>query len=129
MSRLRRKEFIMWTWTQETGTLTKIGISPARGYSGYGRGKNNPAMQAMPDVGPIPRGTYAIGPAFFHPEKGPCVMGLVPDAENEMFGRGGFLIHGDSIEDPGFASHGCIILDHETREAIANSLDRRLKVI
>lgn len=124
----------MWTWKQSTGELNfvaddPVGYTQSTGYSGYGQGKNNPAMQAMPDVGPIPCGMYTIGPAFFDSEKGPCVMALVPDPANEMFGRGGFLIHGDSIEDPGFASHGCVILDHATRETIAVSSDRRLQVV
>ena len=31
------------------------------GYSGHGEGKNNPAMQKVPNVGPIPVGKYTIG--------------------------------------------------------------------
>ncbi len=30
-------------------------------YSGHGLGLNNPAMQNVPDVGPLPQGTYVIG--------------------------------------------------------------------
>jgi hypothetical protein len=37
------------------------------GYSGREAGLNNPAMQ---DVGPIPVGTWSIGPAFTHALQG-----------------------------------------------------------
>jgi hypothetical protein len=32
-----------------------------------------------------------------------------------MFGRGLFLVHGDSIANPGEASEGCIIMPHGVR--------------
>jgi hypothetical protein len=46
-----------------------------------------------------------------------------------MFGRSGFLIHGDSIIRPGTASRGCIILAREIREQIAASGDADLEVV
>jgi hypothetical protein len=46
-----------------------------------------------------------------------------------MFGRDGFLIHGDSVEHPGTASHGCIIMSRAIREAIAQSDDHELNVV
>ena len=60
---------------------------------------------------------------------GPFVLRLTPAPTNEMFGRDGFLIHGDSIEHPGSASHGCIILPRAIREAIAKSDDDTLHVV
>jgi hypothetical protein len=43
--------------------------------------------------------------------------------------RTGFLIHGDSIEHPGTASHGCIIMPRAIREAIAQNDDHDLNVV
>jgi hypothetical protein len=118
----------MWTYDQATGQFSGNGIS-SQGYSGFDDGKNNPAMQDVPDVGPIPRGSWLIARVIqWDPEKGPLVMVLSPAEGTETFGRPGFLIHGDSIEHPGEASHGCIILDHATRQAIVNSEDRELTV-
>lgn len=102
------------------------------GYSGFEAGKNNPALQNVANVGPIPQGRYTIG----KPEcvdspgpHGPFVMRLTPDAANQMFGRDGFLIHGDSIVKPGTASHGCIIMGRLIRNAIAASGDHDLTVV
>jgi Protein of unknown function (DUF2778) len=46
---------------------------------------------------------------------------LTPDPSNDMCGRSGFLIHGDSVSHPGDASDGCIILSRAEREAIVKS--------
>lgn len=117
----------MYTYSQKTGVLLWNGCFMGCGYSGAPAGKNNPAMQNVKDVGPIPRGKYTIGPAFDAPVQGPVTMRLAPDPANEMFGRGGFLIHGDT-EPPGFASLGCIILPHAIRAAIATNRDDELLV-
>ena len=51
----------MWTYSQTTGEFRGIsGDVLARGYSGSGEGKNNPLLQAKPNVGPIPRGNWTI---------------------------------------------------------------------
>lgn len=103
------------TYEQSTG-LWKSGDGRvlAECYSGYQIGKNNPAAQDKVGVGPVPQGWYTLaGPEHAGPGEtsphGPYVIRLVPDPENEMWGRGGFLVHGDSIQHPGTASHGCII--------------------
>lgn len=36
-------------------------------------------------------------------------MRLTPYVENQMCGRDGFMIHGDSSAHPGEASDGCIV--------------------
>jgi hypothetical protein len=46
-----------------------------------------------------------------------------------MCGRGGFLIHGDSISHPGDASDGCIILTRPEREAIVKTGSKMLIVV
>lgn len=123
----------MWTYKQSTGQLfDSAGTLIATGYSGFGADKNQPANQSVANLGPIPAGEYSIG----DPEcvnapgpHGPFVLRLTPAPTNNMFGRDGFLIHGDSVEHPGTASHGCIILPRVIREAIAQSDDSTLSVV
>ena len=87
-------------------------------------------MQNIPEKGPIPIGIYTIGTAFDDPGgKGPCVFRLIPDPSNEMFGRSGFMIHGDNIAHNYSASEGCIVQGPQVRRLIANSNDDMLEVI
>ena len=114
-----------WTYSQSTGSLSRDGQFVATGYSGAGDGRNNPADQAVPNVGPIPEGRYNIGPPFDAAVQGECVMRLKP-VGHDALGRSGFLIHGD---DPAHdASTGCIILPREIRDRIAASEDHDLEV-
>lgn len=54
---------------------------------------------------------------------------LEPDPKNNMCGRKNFLIHGDSINYPGWASEGCIIISGAVnRKSIWDSGDRDLDV-
>jgi hypothetical protein len=99
------------------------------GYAGRGVGKNNPLMQNVSNVGPLPAGTYTIESPVDTETHGLYVLWLTPDPMNEMFGRTGFGIHGDSIDNPGNASEGCIVLPRITREAIWESGDRQLLVV
>lgn len=122
----------MWGWHQGSGELWRDDRMYATGYSGYGEGKNNPALQGVPNVGPIPRGSYTIGPpeAVTVPgPHGPFVLRLTPLPGTDTEGRDGFLIHGDSTEHPGGASHGCVILPRLVREQIAASGDTHLVVV
>ena len=119
----------MFSYDQLTGVLTQDGRFLGTGYSGLGAGKNRPDAQDVPDVGPIPRGAYNIGAPFESIEHGPFAMHLDPVPGNEMFGRSGFLMHGDSLEHPGAASEGCIIMPRAVREAVNASTDRRLAVV
>lgn len=119
-----------YTYEQVSGKLRDeddnvIGI----GYSGAGDGKNNPLMEHVVDVGPIPCGTYTIkGPPFNTPSHGPFVLKLVPDTTTRArimeYGRDpdSFLFHGDSISHPGTASQGCLIQDRQTRETVNTHL-------
>ncbi|HXX71107.1 MAG TPA: tlde1 domain-containing protein [Candidatus Acidoferrum sp.] len=119
-----------WTYAQKTGELQQDGKPVAHGYSGAGAGKNNPAMQEVPNVGPIPQGEWTIfGPPVNTDDHGPYVLTLRPALATETFGRSGFLMHGDSIEAPGCASHGCVILPRPAREQVWNSGERDLKVV
>lgn len=118
-----------WRYAQASGWLSHDGVNVAEGYSGAGDGKNNPAMQDVHNVGPIPQGKYTIGEPSDTKTHGPYVMHLTPDASNDMFGRAGFLIHGDSVVNPGTASEGCIIMPRKVREEVWASGDRDLEVV
>jgi hypothetical protein len=126
--------FIQYSQSAGTYDLIAEGVPPLRigvGWAGCGKGKNNPAMQATPSVGPLPRGRYSIGAPFTHPHVGPYAMRLTPLPGTEMFGRDGFLIHGPSIcaANRGQESHGCCILEHDKRVALWNTGARILEVI
>lgn len=118
----------MWTYSQSSGELCRNGEHVGNGYSGAGPGKNNPAMQNIPDVGPIPQGVYSIGKPIASMVHGPFALPLTPYPRNAMFGRSGFLIHGDSLVAPGTASEGCIIMARVIRNQIAASGDFTLTV-
>ncbi len=120
----------MWTYKQSTGELfqeggARLGV----GYSGAPEFLNKPDAENLSNRGPIPRGHYHIGPVVEVDGKGPVCINLQPRTGQDMHGRGGFLIHGDSIAAPGSASHGCIILRRSIRELIAASEDRELEVV
>ena len=119
----------MWIYDQLSGGLSKDGQRVATGYSGFGPGKNNPDMENVPDVGPIPRGVYDIGPMHDTTTHGPHVMALTPEPGTDTLGRDGFLIHGDSVQNPGTASHGCIILPRNVRDQISASGDGQIQVV
>jgi hypothetical protein len=119
-----------WTYAQKSGELQQDGNPVATGYSGTGAGMNNPALQNVPKVGPIPRGDWTIvGPPADTADHGPYVLKLNPADGSETFGRSGFLMHGDSKDHPGCASHGCVILPRTVREQVWNSGDRKLEVL
>lgn len=118
-----------WVYQQSTGELSYGGVIVGRGYSGHDECKNDPTKQDVPMHGPIPRGIYTIGDPYNTETHGPVVMRLTPDPANEMFGRAGFLIHGDSVAAPGAASEGCIIMSRPVRLAVAASPERALQVI
>lgn len=130
----------MWGFEQSTGWwYTPESARLSQGYSGHGLGRNNPEMESVADVGPIPVGLYTIqlitdaaGQPIAHKDaKGTTlaapVMRLIPDADNEMYGRTDFLCHGNNATND--ASLGCAIADHDTRVTISTSTDNRLQVV
>ena len=119
-----------WTFNQKTGELQQDGRHVANGYSGAGQGKNNPDLQHVRNVGPIPQGEWTVaGPPVDSAEHGPYVLRLEPSDATETFGRSGFLMHGDSKTAPGTASHGCVIMPKFVREEVWQSGDRTLEVV
>jgi type VI secretion system (T6SS) effector TldE1-like protein len=117
----------MWIYQQTTGKLTRDNVDVAEGYSGTGEGHNNPLFQDKKNVGPIPQGSYTIGHPFDTQTHGPFVMRLLPVVGGQMFGRDGFLMHGDNTKHD--ASQGCIIMGRVTRGQVAESGDTSLKVV
>lgn len=120
----------MWFFEQSSGSL----ISPtggvfAVGYSGAMGYKNNPIYQDVKDKGPIPIGLYAVESPRDTEKHGPYALPLVPNEGNDMFDRNAFLIHGDSVSNPGHASEGCVIMPRFARERIWESGDHELNVV
>ena len=119
----------MWTYVQRSGAIiADSGEVISYGYAGHGPGKNNPDDHAK-NEGPLPVGFYVIGPPHDTDTHGPVVMVLTPDPTNAMYGRDGFLMHGDSVAHPGAASLGCIVASRPARERVAASGDTLLHVI
>jgi hypothetical protein len=120
----------MWSYEQSTGWLrTPEGAKIAQGYAGSELGKNNPECESVKDYGPLPCGGYTMQEPVDTKTHGPFVIWLTPDEGNQMFGRAGFGIHGDSVVNPGTASEGCICLPKWAREMCWRSEDHRLQVV
>lgn len=118
-----------WTYEVSTTRFCQNGIyrfdAQYCGAPGY---KNNPQFQCLKNQGPLPIGSYIIGSPYNSPNTGRFTLGLTPHAGNDMCGRDGFRIHGDSRKAPGAASHGCIVVSLISRQEIWNSGDRELIV-
>ncbi len=86
------------------------------GYAGRGAGLNNPNAQNQRRVGPLPQGDYSVGAPTGR--RGPMTFPLTPGPNNTMYGRGGFLIHGDNAAHNNTASSGCPVLPPACRAGI-----------
>lgn len=106
---------------QKTGVLLDDqGHQLALGWAGNHEGKNNPDMQQVRCVGPLPQGTYKVEPWISqHPHLGPDVAPLTQVA-GETYGRGDFFIHGPSVASDryGEESKGCIVIPRPMRQAV-----------
>lgn len=118
-----------WKYEQSTGRLYHNGSFIDRGYSGKGGAKNNPMLEGVLNSGPIPRGTYRIGAPFTHPHAGGNTLRLTPINGTQTHGRSGFMMHGDSVANPGQASDGCIIMRLPIRTQVWGSGDHNLEVV
>ncbi len=121
---------MVWSYQQSSGKIFLDGALVDKGYSGNGKGLNNPAAQEQACVGPIPQGSYTIGPPRDPPDlMGVLALSLTPDPANQMFGRTDFFIHGDNDKLDYSASEGCIILSLATRRLIDAGQDKSLIVV
>jgi hypothetical protein len=119
-------------YQQSTGRFSRDGDLIGIGYSGHGVGLNNPAMEAVHAVGPIPAGPWTIGPAASDGLLGPVVMKLAPVAPFDALGRTLFRIHGDNDLMNHTASDGCIVLSASYRlkiSAFVQNEDTSLTVV
>jgi hypothetical protein len=117
------------TYSQFSGGICLDDTNIGTGYSGFEGGLDNPAMEQVPDFGPIPLGQWQIVAwRDEYEDKGPCVAQLSP-VGHDAFGRSGFLIHGDNAELNHTASHGCIIASHDIRQQLRDSGEIQLEVI
>jgi len=122
----------MWIWKSREGELWESvdGVESlvCSGYSGAVGFTNDPDQEKIRSKGPIPRGKWEIGSVIAkHSRLGPTVIRLAPEGW-DPYGRSGFLIHADSIKNPGGASEGCIILPKAARDRIAASSVKTLEV-
>jgi hypothetical protein len=89
-------------------------------------------MQDVGSVGPLPTGRYTIGGQQNNVTGSghtlASSMRLTPAPTNDMYGRAGFLIHGDNSRRNQTASEGCMIFDRDVRDQIGNSGDTDLVV-
>jgi RHS repeat-associated protein len=133
---------LCWLYVQSTGELLHVDANGFAdyavngGYSGYGPGYNNPAMQDVQaqqpgdPAGPIPQGPYSIGPLHYSPNTGPDTMNLTPLPGTNTFNRTLLRIHGERKHGPQHqASTGCIIENLDVRRRIAASNDTCLQVV
>jgi hypothetical protein len=122
-----------YTYEQSTGNMIDpAGSVVATGYAGGNcgqnpEGKNNPEMQGVKSIGPLPEGWYDLGEPVEHSHLGAYAIPLIPDPANDMLGRGDFYLHGDTTPS-GNASEGCIIMPRAIRESVKAS-GERLQVI
>lgn len=98
-----------------------------------GEGVNNPALEAIRNVGPLPAGFYVMGPPFNHPTAGGYTMRLqfVPGT-GDLHGRSGFLWHGgwrDPKAHKDNASHGCMVSSFTDRVRAWEEGDHLIRVI
>ncbi|HDR2893769.1 TPA: DUF2778 domain-containing protein [Enterobacter asburiae] len=118
-----------WLYKQSTGELYKNGKLIATGYSGVLTNKNNPDREQVKGMGPIPRGTWRIGSTGT--SKGSLTITLIHVTGNS-YGRDmhTFRVHDDKRHGiPGFASEGCIIINHAARLLMSKDSGSELEVV
>ena len=119
------------TYNNSTGRLVCTNESgrtvvDETGYAGTGAGRNNPAMENVQNVGPIPQGNYSVGTGHAGGHTGPQTLNVDPVAGTNTHGRTAFRIHGNNRRND--ASQGCIIMSRGTRDTISNAGGARLRV-
>ncbi|MBF7955949.1 tlde1 domain-containing protein [Rahnella victoriana] len=118
-----------WTYEVSTRKFYHNGTFQFTGsYAGAPGYKNDPTQECVKDRGPLPRGSYQIGPPHTSHRTGKYSLSLTPSSSNNMCDRDAFKIHGDSSQHPGEASSGCIVTSLTERKRIWASGDRELTV-
>ena len=110
-----------YTYTRYWGIFTVPGEAPGAeklvgyGYSGAVMALNDIHKSNIEMVGPLPAGTYVIENVYDDSRRGNHTCVLRPHPDNKMYGRSGFLIHGDTLSESHNASDGCIITTFAVR--------------
>ena len=120
-----------WTYEIISGRFSDPSATLCgKGYSGQPPHVNDVAAQSIENQGPIPAGLWqAVEMIPESTSHGPFAIRLEPYPETQTFGRSGFMMHGDSIKRPGYASDGCIIMSRDVRELFWASSDHDIQVI
>lgn len=126
----------VFVWIQDEGVmLDDAGNEVAEGWAGHGAGRNNPAMQPVHEVGPLPQGLYDVGPwgdassvLGYPAHLGPFIARLT-QVEGETFGRDGFYIHGPGGADPTQSSKGCVEIMRVQRLQVMAMRPDQLRVV
>lgn len=124
-----------WIFDSRTGQQYRPDGSLAGvGYAGGNCGKNpegvnNPDMQDVHSIGPLPAGNYDIGAPVEGTHLGPFALPLTPHPGNEMYGRSAFYCHGDNSKEDQSASEGCNVQARNVREEMWASDDHVLTVV
>ena len=113
-----------------------------KGGSGYGQGfgYNNPKMQSIAYIGPIPRGTYTIGPLISKKKNlGKIVFQLIPDAKTRagspFFNAEGnrdpdtFYVHGFGESGLYESSTGCVLVNSNDRPKLEFRVNEKFIVV
>jgi RHS repeat-associated protein len=138
---------LCWIYVQSTGAMfsdylnSGIVVYVGTAYSGSPQRLNRASDQFIPNTGPIPQGTYGIGPEQTNQICANCglngqpinllnSMRLTPDPGNNMGNptRFGFLLHGGDMTKKN-SSQGCIVLPLEVRNTMGTSGDNCLEVV
>ena len=90
------------------GNDSRPGVNP-----GHLQGRNNPRLQAVKCIGPLPQGVYRVGEWGTHSVVGQNSAPLT-QIGGDSFGRGDFFIHGPGA-DYANSSEGCIVIPHDDR--------------
>ena len=79
------------------------------GYSGQPTFLNDIHKENLQNIGPLPAGMYTITDVYDDPKRGDHTCTLTPMPGTKLYGRSGFLIHGDTATESHDASDGCIV--------------------
>jgi len=113
-----------WVWKQAAGELWRDGKLVAAGYSGAPGHKNKTESEGLKGAGPIPRGRWQMFYVYVAGHRlGQYAIALRP-VGHKALGRNDFMVHADSIRNPGAASQGCVILPLEIRRKLAGCVGK-----
>lgn len=115
-------------YNQRTGVITRDSALLGIAYSGHDEGLNNPAMESVRMIGPIPRGLWRMLEPRDSKTTGKYTIPLIM-VRGDSFKRDLFRVHGDNRYVNKSASHGCVVAMYKTRvEMYTTSGDKLITV-